>query len=114
MLQQLKIAQTEAEARVAAMTARVQEYTQRHQRLLAQANAVPEVESALAQLNRDYQINKENYEKLIGRREAARLLGDLSATTDMMSFKIIDRPPCSPLSAPTACCSIPSRLARHC
>lgn len=97
MLQQLKIAQTEAEARVAAMTARVQEYTQRHQRLLAQANAVPEVESALAQLNRDYQINKENYEKLIGRREAARLSGDLSATTDMMSFKIID-PPTVPLA----------------
>lgn len=53
MLQQLKVAQTEAEARVAAITARVQEYTLRHQRLLAQAGAVPEVEMALAQLNRD-------------------------------------------------------------
>ena len=97
MLQQLKVAQTEAEARVASITARVQEYTVRHQRLLAQSNAVPEVESALAQLNRDYLINKDNYEKLIGRREAAKLSGDLSSTTDMMTFKIID-PPTVPLT----------------
>lgn len=97
MLQQLKVAQTEADARVAAMNARVQEYTARHQRLLAQSNAVPEVESALAQLNRDYMINKDNYEKLIGRREAAKLSGDLSSTTDMMTFKIID-PPTVPLT----------------
>jgi polysaccharide chain length determinant protein (PEP-CTERM system associated) len=97
MLQQLKVAQTEADARVAAITARVQEYTMRHQRLLALSNAVPEVESALAQLNRDYLVNKDNYEKLIGRREAAKLSGDLSSTTDMMTFKIID-PPTVPLT----------------
>ncbi|WP_229258810.1 XrtA system polysaccharide chain length determinant [Duganella flavida] len=53
MLQQLKVAQTEAEVRVASITARVEEFTLRHQRLLAQANAVPEAETELAQLNRD-------------------------------------------------------------
>lgn len=97
MLQQLKVAQTEAEARMAAMQARVQEYTLRHQHLLAQANAVPEAETGLAQLNRDYQINKDNYEKLINRREAAKLSGDLTSTTDMMTIKVID-PPAVPLN----------------
>ena len=92
MLQQLKVALTEADARVASIQARVQEYTLRNERLLAQSNAVPEVESQLAQLNRDYAINKDNYEKLIGRREAAKLSGDLSSTTEMMTFKIIDPP----------------------
>ena len=92
MLQQLKVALTEADAKVAAIRARVQEYGARNERLLAQSNAVPEVESQLAQLNRDYIINKENYEKLIGRREAAKLSGELSSTTDMMAFKIIDPP----------------------
>ncbi|HYE39961.1 MAG TPA: XrtA system polysaccharide chain length determinant, partial [Ramlibacter sp.] len=72
MLQQLKVALTEADARVAAMRARVQEYTARHERLLAQSNAIPEIESQLAQLNRDYLINKDNYEKLIAKREAAK------------------------------------------
>ncbi|HWW69366.1 MAG TPA: XrtA system polysaccharide chain length determinant [Duganella sp.] len=97
MLQQLKVAQAEADAKVAAIAARVQEYGARHQRLLALANAVPEIESELAQLNRDYLINKDNYEKLVGRREAAKLSGDLSSTTDMMTFKIID-PPTVPLT----------------
>ena len=92
MLQQLKVALTDADAKVAAIRARVQEYNARNERLLAQSNAVPEVESQLAQLNRDYIINKENYEKLIGRREAAKLSGDLSSTTEMMAFKIIDPP----------------------
>lgn len=92
MLQQLKVALAEADARVASIRARVAEMQQRHDTLLAQSQAVPEIESQLAQLNRDYQINKDNYEKLIGRREAAKLSGDLSTTTEMMSFKIIDPP----------------------
>ncbi|CDG83265.1 XrtA system polysaccharide chain length determinant [Janthinobacterium agaricidamnosum] len=92
MLQQLKVALAEADAKVASIKARVQEYAARYERLTAQSNAVPEVESQLSQLNRDYQINKENYEKLIGRREAAKLSGDLSSTTEMMTFKIIDPP----------------------
>lgn len=92
MLQQLKVALTEADAKVAAMHARVEEYTARHARLQAQSNAVPVIESQLAQLNRDYQINKDNYEKLVGRRDAAKLSDDLSSTTDMLTFKIIDPP----------------------
>lgn len=97
MLQQLKVALTEADAKVAAIRARVEEFSFRNARLLAQSNAVPEVESQLAQLNRDYMINKENYEKLIGRREAAKLSGELSSNTEMMTFKIID-PPTVPLT----------------
>ncbi|TWI69008.1 polysaccharide chain length determinant protein (PEP-CTERM system associated) [Pseudoduganella lurida] len=96
MLQQLKVALTEADARVASIKARVAEMQQRHDTLLEQSKAVPEVESQLAQLTRDYQINKDNYEKLIGRRGAAKLSGDLSTTTEMLSFKIID-PPTVPL-----------------
>ncbi|WP_338762118.1 XrtA system polysaccharide chain length determinant [Massilia sp. METH4] len=96
MLQQLKVALAEADARVASIRARVAEMQQRHESLVEQSKAVPEVESQLAQLNRDYQVNKENYEKLIERREAAKLSGDLSSNTDMLSFKIID-PPTVPL-----------------
>jgi polysaccharide chain length determinant protein (PEP-CTERM system associated) len=97
MLQQLKIALTEADAKVAAFRARVEEFNIRNSQLQAKSNAVPEVESQLAQLNRDYLINKENYEKLIGRREAAKLSGELSTNTEMMTFKIID-PPTIPLT----------------
>ncbi|SHG74954.1 XrtA system polysaccharide chain length determinant [Massilia sp. CF038] len=97
MLQQLKVAQTEADAKLAAIRVRVAEFGARHARLLEQSKAVPEVEAQLSQLNRDYQINKDNYEKLISKREAAKLSGELSSTTEMMTFKIID-PPTLPLT----------------
>jgi capsular polysaccharide biosynthesis protein len=60
------------------------------------SSAAPEVEAELSQLNRDYQVNKENYAKLVERREAARLSGDLSSASDMMTIRVID-PPSAPL-----------------
>lgn len=92
MLQQLKVALSAAEARTASMRARVDEYSARVARLKAMSMAAPEIESQLAQLNRDYQINKENYEKLVSSRESAKLSGELSATTEMMTFRVIDPP----------------------
>jgi polysaccharide chain length determinant protein (PEP-CTERM system associated) len=92
MLQQLNVALTEAEADVAAMNVRVEEYTARYERLKGLSNAVPQVEAELAQLNRDYQVNKANYEKLLERRESAKISGELGSATDLVSFRIIDPP----------------------
>ena len=92
MLQQMNVALSVEEARVASLKARVGEYAARLDRMRSQSTAAPEVEAQLAQLNRDYSINKENYEKLVQRREAAKLSGDLSSATDMMSFRVIDPP----------------------
>jgi len=95
MLQQLNVALAEAEARVASMRARAEEYTNRYNRLKAMSNAVPEVETALSQLNRDYEVNKSNYEKLLERRETAKMSGEMAATTELVTFRIID-PPTAP------------------
>jgi polysaccharide chain length determinant protein (PEP-CTERM system associated) len=96
MLQQLNVSLSAAEARVASMRARVDEYVARYDRLKTQSVNGPELESQLAQLNRDYQVNRDNYQQLVSRREAARLSGDLSKTTDMIKFRVID-PPTVPL-----------------
>lgn len=96
MLQQLNVSLSEAEARVAAMKARVEEYSSRAAQLTALTIAKPQVAEEFAQLNRDYNINKTNYENLVGRRESAKLSGELSATSDMLTFKVID-PPTVPL-----------------
>lgn len=92
MLQQLNVALSEAEARVAGMKARVEEYSARSARLKALSNAIPEVEAQFTRLNRDYEINKSNYDQLVSRREAAKLSGELSNTTEMMTFRVIDPP----------------------
>jgi polysaccharide chain length determinant protein (PEP-CTERM system associated) len=92
MLQQMNVALSVEEARMASLKARVEEYSNRLNRMRNQSTAVPEVEAQLSQLNRDYQINKDNYSKLVERREAARLSGDLTSATDMMVFRVIDPP----------------------
>jgi polysaccharide chain length determinant protein (PEP-CTERM system associated) len=97
MLQQMNVALSVAEARVASLKARVDEYNNRMSRMSSQSKEAPEVEAQLAQLNRDYQVNRDNYQKLVERREAAKLSGDLSSATDMLTFRVID-PPTVPLA----------------
>ena len=97
MLQQLNVALSAAEARSASMRARVDELSSRVVRLRAQTVEAPEVEAQLTQLNRDYQVNHDNYQKLVERRESAKLSGELSSATDMLTFRVID-PPTVPLA----------------
>ena len=97
MLQQLNVSLSAAEARAASMRARVDELGSRVARLRAQSVEAPEVEAQLAQLNRDYTVNRDNYQKLVERRETAKLSGDLSSATDMLTFRVID-PPTVPLT----------------
>jgi polysaccharide chain length determinant protein (PEP-CTERM system associated) len=91
MLQQLNVSLSAAEAQVASMRIRVQEYSARVARLRGQSASVPEIEAQLAQLNRDYQVNRDNYQKLVERRESARLSGDLSSA-NMVTLRVIDPP----------------------
>lgn len=104
MFQQLNVSLADAEARVASLRARVSEYSARVAQLRARSAQAPEVEAQLAQLNRDYEVNRENYQKLVERRESAKLSGDLSSATDMLTFRVID-PPTAP-ATPTG----PNRL----
>ena len=104
MLQQLTVQLSDAEARVASLRARVNEYSGRVARLRGQSELVPEVEAQLAQLNRDYEVNRQNYQRLVERRESAKLSGEVSSVTDMLTFRVID-PPIAP-AVPTG----PNRL----
>ncbi len=92
MLQQLNVALAESEAVIASMQARVDEYTKRHERLESFSKAIPKVESEFTQLNRDYNVNKSNYEQLLERRISAQMSGELTSTTGLLSFRIIDPP----------------------
>ena len=97
MLQQLNMALSAAEARAASMQARVDELSARVTRLRTQSVEAPQVEAQMTQLNRDYQVNHDNHQKLVERRESAKLSGELSSATDMLTFRVID-PPTVPLA----------------
>jgi polysaccharide chain length determinant protein (PEP-CTERM system associated) len=94
--QQLKVSLAEAEANVASMQARVNEYETRYAALKASAMRVPEIEAEFTQLNRDYDINKRNYDVLVARRESAEISGEMDATTGVADFRLIDPPRVSP------------------
>jgi protein tyrosine kinase modulator len=97
VIQQLKVSLADAEAQVASMKARVTEYEKRNNEVRALADSVPQVEADLTQLNRDYEVNKSNYEKLLSRREAAQISENMESTTAGIDFRVID-PPRVPLA----------------
>ena len=85
-----------SEVQVAALRARVGEYEVRFARARELMKTAPQIESELAQLNRDYDINKKNYNDLVSRRESAAMSGDLDNATGMADFRLIDPPRASP------------------
>lgn len=93
---QLKLAMAESEAQVARLRARRQQQEQRLQNLRAAARSIPEREAQLTQLNRDYTIQKQNYDALVARRESALISGEAQAATGVADFRIVDPPQVAP------------------
>jgi polysaccharide chain length determinant protein (PEP-CTERM system associated) len=81
-----------SEVQVAALRARVAEYSSRYAQAKANLKTSPQIEAEAAQLNRDYAIIKKNYEDLVGRRQAAVMSGDLDVASGVADFRLIDPP----------------------
>jgi polysaccharide chain length determinant protein (PEP-CTERM system associated) len=92
----LKVSLAQAEASVASLSSRVAEYTERYNRLKASASLVPQLEAEYAQLNRDYDVNKKNYESLVARRESATISGEMQSVAGVSDFRLVDPPRVSP------------------
>jgi polysaccharide chain length determinant protein (PEP-CTERM system associated) len=85
-----------SEVQVAALKARVSEYTSRLAQARESLKTAPQVEAEAAQLNRDYAITKKNYEDLVGRRQSAVMSGDLDVASGVAEFRLIDPPRVAP------------------
>lgn len=81
---------------MAALRARVAQLDARYKQIQATARLKPEIEEELVQLNRDYQVQKANYDGLIARRESASLTSQMEQTTTVADFRIIDPPRVAP------------------
>jgi polysaccharide chain length determinant protein (PEP-CTERM system associated) len=90
--QQLKVALAEAEANVASLAARVRELDARYEKMRQASRMQPQLEAELSQLNRDYDVQKRQYESLVARRESASLSGDLDSAGGGADFRLIDPP----------------------
>jgi polysaccharide chain length determinant protein (PEP-CTERM system associated) len=85
-----------SEVQVAALRARVAEYTTRYNNAREMLRTAPQIETEAAQLNRDYGIHKKNYEDLVARRESASMSGELEVASSVADFRLIDPPRVSP------------------
>jgi len=90
--QQLKVSLAEAEANVASLGARVRELEARFDKMRQASRMQPQLEAELSQLNRDYDVQKRQYESLVTRRESASLSGDLDSAGGGADFRLIDPP----------------------
>jgi polysaccharide chain length determinant protein (PEP-CTERM system associated) len=93
--EQLKVALNEAEANLHTVRARLAVYQANYNRLKATAESLPKIDTELAQLNRDYTIQKQQYEQLVQRRETANLSGKLEDAGGA-EFRIIEPPRVTP------------------
>jgi polysaccharide chain length determinant protein (PEP-CTERM system associated) len=94
--QQLKVSLAEQEALVASMRGRMNEVQSRLSSLRESANRVPQLEAEMAQMNRDYDVMRKNYDQLVLRREAAKMSEGVDATAGLAEFRVIDPPRVSP------------------
>jgi protein tyrosine kinase modulator len=85
-----------SEVQVASLRARVGEYAARYNQARSMLKTAPQIEAEAAQLNRDYAINKKNYEDLVARRQSAAMSGDLDSASGVADFRLIDPPRVSP------------------
>jgi polysaccharide chain length determinant protein (PEP-CTERM system associated) len=90
VFQRLRIALAEADSNVASLQAKLGALESQLGQTRAAANKVPQVEAEFAQLNRDYDVLRKNYEQMVSRREAAQLGVKIDSTTQIADFKLVE------------------------
>lgn len=90
--QNLRTLVSEASARVAELTARVEDYEQEVAELRLTVDSIPLVEAELLQLDRDYETLRTQHALLLERRESAQLSKRMGQDVDDVKFRIIDPP----------------------
>jgi polysaccharide biosynthesis transport protein len=88
----LQSMRAEREASVSALTARKAALQSDMSQLAAKQSAEPGVQAEYERINRDYDVSKAQYDKLLTDREEIRLRGQVGAQTDAVQFQVIEQP----------------------
>ncbi|MFO1305258.1 MAG: XrtA system polysaccharide chain length determinant [Burkholderiales bacterium] len=88
-IQQIRVSLADAEAKVASAQSKLSSYESQYAQLTASGRLIPQAEAELAQLNRDYDIQKKTYTDLLARREAT-LMGANAQDTIGQQIRVVD------------------------
>jgi len=90
--QKLRISLAEAEAQVASLRSQLGTQQAQLEEVRALAGRAPQVEAELAQLNRDYDVIRKNYDLMVVRRESASLGVKLDESSQLAEFRLVEPP----------------------
>ncbi len=90
--QSLRLQLSAADADLAAVNGQMQAQQRVIGELQGRINSVPEVEAEFARLNRDYEVNKRQYDTLLERLESAKISEDAEQNTENVKFRVIEPP----------------------
>ena len=93
----LQSMRAERQASVAALQARKNALQADMAQLASKQTLEPGVAAEMSRIDRDYEVLKSQYDKLLADREQIKLRGQVEADTDSLKFRVID-PPSSPRS----------------
>ncbi|MDE2400753.1 MAG: chain length-determining protein [Burkholderiales bacterium] len=96
VFQRIRVALAEAEAKAASLRGQLAEQQSQLEQIRSKAGKMPQMEAELAQLNRDYDIVRKNYEQLVSRRESASLGEKIDQTTKAAEFRLVEPPRVAP------------------
>ncbi|HEX5358047.1 MAG TPA: XrtA system polysaccharide chain length determinant [Aquabacterium sp.] len=99
VFQKIRVTLAEAEAKVASLRGQLGAQQGQLDQARTMASRMPAVEAELAQLNRDYDVVRKNYEQLVTRRESASLGEKIDQTTKVAEFRVVEPPRVSPTPA---------------
>jgi polysaccharide biosynthesis transport protein len=95
----LQSMRAEREASVSALQARKNALQADMAQLAAKQTSEPGVAAEMARINRDYEIQKSQYDKLVADRDNVRMRGQVETQTDAVQFRVINRPTLSSIPA---------------
>ena len=90
--QNLRLALSQSDADIAEMRGQLAAQQAVVADLRSKVNSMPEIEAELARLNRDYEVNKQQYDTLLQRLESARISEQADQNTESVKFRIIEPP----------------------
>jgi polysaccharide chain length determinant protein (PEP-CTERM system associated) len=89
--QQIEVQYNSQQVQVAALQQQIVDRRQEIQNLRAAMSKAPEVQAQYAQLTRNYEVTKKQYDTLLSRLDSTRL-GQRAASTGLVKFQVIDPP----------------------
>lgn len=93
----LQSMRAERQASIAALQARKNALQADMAQLASKQTLEPGVAAEMSRINRDHEVLKSQYDKLLADREQIKLRGQVESQTDSLKFRVID-PPSSPRS----------------